>query len=119
MNEESYLALGVIIFLAILFPIVFNLTKKIGPKRQTKLKNIAYESGITKPFGATGGKYSVKFYLVAIFFVLFDVEILFMFPWALNVRELGMLGIVEMFSFIGLLFSGLIYIYYKKALSWN
>lgn len=64
-------------------------------------------------------RFSVKFYLVAILFVLFDVEIIFMFPWAVNVRELGFFGLFEMFTFMLLLLGGLIYIYKIKALKWQ
>lgn len=64
-------------------------------------------------------RFSVKFYLVAISFLLFDVEVIFMFPWAVNVVDLGVAGLFKMFIFMGLLFIGLIYIYKKKALSWD
>jgi NADH-quinone oxidoreductase subunit A len=106
--------------IAIALGVVFILTKFLGPNEtDNKEKNTIYESGITNPVGSTKIFFSVKFYLVAILFVIFDVEVLFMLPWAVNVRELGMFGLIEMFTFIGLLFAGLIYLYRKGALKWD
>lgn len=120
MSLELILASSVLFALIILIPTLFLLTKKLGPNTQgNRFKNLAYESGITNPIGDAGGRFSVKFYLVAILFVLFDVEIIFMFPWAVNVRELGFLGLGEMFTFMALLLAGLLYIYRIKALRWQ
>ena len=119
---STHLILSSVIFVAIAFILVgvFLLTKYLGPNNtDDKLKNTAYESGVTNPIGSTNIRFSVKFYLVAIGFLLFDVEIIFMFPWAVNIMELGYGGLVKMFIFIGLLFAGLIYMYKKKALSWD
>lgn len=120
MSLELILASTILTVLIIVLPAVFLLTKKLGPQSQGgRTKNLSYESGVTHPIGGAQGKFSVKFYLVAILFVLFDVEIIFMFPWAVNVRELGMLGLIEMFTFMGILLAGLIYIYRVKALRWQ
>lgn len=120
MSLELTLASIIIFILSLAIPILFLATKKLGPSNMhNSTKNLPYESGITNPYGGSDGRFSVKFYLVAIMFVIFDVEIIFMFPWAVNLRELGMFGIVEMFSFMFLLLSGLIYIYWKKALTWQ
>lgn len=120
MTNELFLASSIVAFLVILLPSVFLLTKYLGPRNQeNKAKNSVYESGISTPIGNSENRLSAKFYLVAILFVLFDVEIIFMFPWAINVRELGALGIFEMFTFIGLLLAGLLYIYKIKALKWQ
>jgi NADH-quinone oxidoreductase subunit A len=116
------LTLSSIIFFVLAFGIagVFIATKFLGPRNPNhKIKNLVYESGITNPVGSPDAPFSVKFYIVAILFVIFDVEIAFMLPWAVNVRELGYFGIFEMFLFITLLFAGLIYIYLKKALKWH
>jgi len=96
-----------------------HFTRYLGPAYQNENKNSVYESGIRKPLGDTTNRFGIKFYLVAILFVLFDVEIVFIFAWAVNVRELGMFGLVEMFIFMGLLIAGLLYIYRKKALEWD
>jgi len=117
-----HLILSSVIFVSIALILVgvFLLTKYLGPNNtKDKLKNMVYESGVSNPIGNTNIRFSIKFYLVAIGFLLFDVEIIFMFPWAVNILELGYAGIVKMFIFIGLLFAGLIYMYKKKALSWD
>lgn len=120
MSLEFILAGSIIFVLAILVPIIFLLTKELGPNSKgNKAKNLSYESGITETIGQSSSPFSVKFYLVAILFVLFDVEIIFLFPWAVNVRDLGAFGLYEMFTFMILLFSGLIYIYKIKALKWQ
>ncbi len=119
---STQLLLASIIFITIGFVLVgvFVLTRFLGPKNEkVQMKNTVYESGVSNPIGDTNIRFSIKFYLVAILFVLFDVEIIFMFPWAVNIKELGYLGLFEMFMFMGLLFAGLIYIYKKKALSWD
>jgi len=117
---ELILASSIIFALVILIPMLFLSTKKLGPQNSGgRAKNLSYESGVTTSVGNTDNRFSVKFYLVAILFVLFDVEIIFMFPWAVNVRELGFFGLFEMFTFMGLLLAGLIYIYKIKALKWQ
>lgn len=120
MSNELLLASSIFVVIGIILVGVFLLTKYIGPKKTDDVaKNSVYESGVTNPIGGTNLRFSVKFYLVAILFVIFDVEIIFMFPWAVNLRELGLFGLTEMFLFMGLLIAGLIYIYKKKALSWD
>jgi len=120
MSMQLVLASVVFISIGLILVIAFSMSKYIGPQnKDVQLKNSVYESGFSNPIGNTKIRFSVKFYLVAIFFVLFDVEIIFMFPWAVNIKELGYLGLFEMFTFMGLLFAGLIYIYNKKALSWD
>jgi NADH-quinone oxidoreductase subunit A len=120
MSTELVFASVLFVLIGITIIGVFLLTKYLGPQNtNNKNKNLVYESGITNPVGGTKIKFSVKFYLVAILFVIFDVEIIFMFPWAVNVVELSYLGLFEMFTFMALLFAGLIYIYKKKALLWD
>lgn len=120
MSSELILASVIFVAIGLVLASVFVLTKFIGPKNENSvIKNNVYESGVTNPIGTTNIRFSVKFYLVAISFLLFDVEVVFMFPWAVNVVELGYTGLVKMFVFMGLLFIGLIYIYKKKALSWD
>lgn len=120
MSTELILASSIFVCIGLILVSVFVLTRFIGPKNEdSKIKNTVYESGISNPIGNTNIRFSVKFYLVAISFLLFDVEIVFMFPWAMNVAELGYYGLIKMFIFMGLLFAGLIYIYKKKALLWD
>ena len=94
------------------------LTHLLGPKRKTKIKNEAFECGI-ESVGNARTPFSIKYFLVAILFVLFDVEVIFMYPWAVNFRELGAFGLWEMFTFMGLMVVGLLYIIKKCALNWE
>jgi NADH-quinone oxidoreductase subunit A len=120
MSTELILASVIFVAIGFILVAVFVLTRFIGPKNEnSQIKNSVYESGVTNPIGTTNIRFSVKFYLVAISFLLFDVEIIFMFPWAINILELGYYGLFKMFIFMGLLFAGLIYLYKKKALSWD
>jgi len=93
-------------------------THKIGPKRKTADKLTPFESGI-ESVGNARQPFSIKYFLVAILFVLFDVEVIFMYPWAVNFRGLGWTGLVEMFIFMGTLLAGFIYILKKGALDWE
>lgn len=90
----------------------------LGPKRKTKVKLEAFECGIEGQ-GNARLPFSIKYFLVAILFVLFDVEVIFMYPWAVNFKELGMTGVIEVFTFIGLLLVGFYYMLSKKALKWE
>ena len=93
-------------------------THWLGPKRKTKIKQEAFECGIESQ-GNARSPFSIKYFLVAILFVLFDVEVIFMYPWAVNFRELGLFGLIEMFSFMALMIVGLIYIIRRGALNWD
>ncbi len=120
MTDQLFLSSSIIVVMAIMIPMLFLATSKLGVRNKgQRAKNAAYESGVSKQIGNSNNPFSVKFYLVALLFVLFDVEIIFMFPWAVNVRELGFFGIGEMFTFMALLLAGLIYIYKAKALTWQ
>ncbi|MFY7707870.1 MAG: NADH-quinone oxidoreductase subunit A [Flavobacteriales bacterium] len=90
----------------------------LGPKRKTKVKQEAFECGI-ESVGNARSPFSIKYFLVAILFVLFDVEVIFMYPWAVNFRELGVFGLLEMFAFMGLMIVGLVYIIRRGALNWE
>lgn len=90
----------------------------LGPKRKTKIKLDSFECGIESQ-GNARIPFAIKYFLVAILFVLFDIEVIFMYPWAVNFKELGMLGVIEVFSFIALLLVGFYYMLSKKALKWE
>lgn len=90
----------------------------LGPKRHSKNKDKNFECGI-ESVGNARIPFSVKYFLVAILFVLFDVEVIFLYPWAVNFKELGMIGIIEVFTFIVLLLVGFYYMLSKKALKWE
>jgi len=93
-------------------------THKIGPKRKTKDKLTPFESGI-EVIGNARTPISIKYFLVAILFVLFDVEVIFMYPWAVNFKALGTSGLVDMFIFMATLLLGFIYVIKKGALDWD
>ncbi|MBC7694610.1 MAG: NADH-quinone oxidoreductase subunit A [Burkholderiales bacterium] len=90
----------------------------MGPKRKTKIKLESFECGIESE-GNARLPFAIKYFLVAILFVLFDIEVIFMYPWAVNFKELGMLGVIEVFTFIILLLVGFYYMLSKKALKWE
>ena len=98
--------------------LVMVATHALGPKRKSKIKLEAFECGIESQ-GNARMPISVKYFLVAILFVLFDVEVIFMYPWAVNFRELGINGIIEMFLFRFMLLTGFFYIIKKGALKWE
>lgn len=93
-------------------------THLIGPKVRTENKLSAFESGV-EVVGNARQPFSIKYFLVAILFVIFDIEVIFMYPWAVNFREFGVQGLIEMFVFMGLLLLGFIYVIKKKALDWD
>jgi NADH-quinone oxidoreductase subunit A len=90
----------------------------LGPKRHSKSKDKNFECGI-ESVGNARIPFSVKYFLVAILFVLFDVEVIFLYPWAINFKDLGMPGMIKMVIFMVLLLVGFFYIIKKKALEWE
>jgi len=120
---ESYLPILILMGAAIAFGAVSVLISIIiGPKNPSTEKLSTYESGV-EPIGTAHSKFSVKYYLVAMLFIIFDIEIVFMYPWAVTFRgfEKGLMNyvLIEMVVFILLLLIGLIYLYRKGSLKWN
>jgi NADH-quinone oxidoreductase subunit A len=97
--------------------VIMTLSRLLAPRKITPEKLRTYESG-EEPIGQAWGRYPIHFYIFALLFVVFDVEVIFLFPWAVVFRSLGWLGIVEMGIFIGILLVGLVYAWKKDALSW-
>lgn len=93
-------------------------THAFGPKRKSKTKLDPFECGIPSQ-GNARVPFNIKYFLVAILFVLFDVEVIFMYPWAVNFKELGIPGFLEMLVFITLLLIGFFYLKKKGALNWE
>ncbi len=119
MQEVSYLALFFQLCLAVGFvTVVMLLTHLVGPKRKTKQKLENTESGI-KVVGNARLPFNIKYFVVAILFVLFDVEIIFLYPWAVNFKALGTTGFIEMIIFIATLLIGFFYIIKKGGLKWD
>lgn len=118
MMPDGYLLVLGFALLAILFPIGALLASRLlRPSNPNKVKLEAYECGI--PMESTArGRYSVRFYLVAMLFVIFDVETVFLFPWAVRYRQLGWFGMAEVGVFLFFLVVGYVWIYRKGALDW-
>lgn len=116
---HSYFPLIFVVLLAALIPAIFMvLSARLGTRRLNPAKMEPYEAGIA-PLGTPEQRFPVKFYLVAVLFLIFDVEAVFLFPWALRFRALGMFGFVEMLVFLAVLVLGLAYAWRKGALQWD
>jgi NADH-quinone oxidoreductase subunit A len=115
----QYLPIGLMFLVALGFVgVTMVATHALGPKRKTKIKLDAFECGIDSK-GNARLPFNIKYFLVAILFVLFDVEVIFMYPWAINFKALGVPGFVEMILFIGFLLIGFFYLLKKGALKWE
>jgi NADH-quinone oxidoreductase subunit A len=113
--------LPVLLFVAVGFAFAagtIGLSTIIVPRRTNAIKNSPYECGV-EPVGDARARFSVKFYLVAVLFILFDIEAVFLYPWAVAFRALGMYGLVEMLLFIVVLLVGYLYLLKKRALEWE
>ena len=110
----------IFIFIAIIMialPATLLLAKLVRPDNPEKAKLMPYECGVD-PIGSSRGRYTVRFYIVAILFVVFDVETIFLFPWAVQFKALGLFGLVEMLVFLTILIVGYVWIWKKGALEW-
>lgn len=115
---EGYLAIFIFLLGAISFPIVLLLAAKlVRPYAPFLVKLEAYECGI-KAASDSRGRYTVRFYIIAILFVIFDVETIFLYPWAVRYRQLGWFGVAEVTVFLLILIVGYIWAYKKGALEW-
>jgi NADH-quinone oxidoreductase subunit A len=115
----AYLPILVLVVIAVLFglgSVVFS--SLIGQKKPSKVKLQPYECGCD-PVGSARERFSVKFYLIAMLFILFDIEAVFMYPWAVLFKRLGIFGLIEMGVFIAILFVGYVYVWKKGALEWE
>jgi NADH-quinone oxidoreductase subunit A len=115
----NYFPIALQIVIAVGFIVVMmGATHLLGPKRRTKDKLINFESGI-KSIGNARQPMGIKYFLVAILFVLFDVEVIFFYPYAVNFRELGQEGFFAVLMFVGFFLCGFLYIVKKGALEWE
>ncbi|ARU60529.1 NADH dehydrogenase subunit A [Tumebacillus sp. BK434] len=117
---NSYVFISLFLLLGLLLPIgaLWVAGPFLRPKNPTPEKLTTYESGV-EPFGEAHVRYNVRYYLFALMFVVFDVEIMFLYPWAVSFDSLGLFGLVEMLIFLGLLVLGLVYAWKKKVLEWK
>lgn len=115
---EGYIPIFIYLVIAILFPIVLILLAKlVRPALPGSIKLEAYECGI-RAASDSRGRYTVRFYIIAILFVIFDVETIFLFPWAVRYQKLGWFGVAEVAVFLAILVVGYIWAYKKGALEW-
>jgi NADH-quinone oxidoreductase subunit A len=115
----EYLPILILFILATLLAgLVILIGHVFGPRRPTNKKAQPYESGMT-PIGPGTRRIPVRFYLIAVLFILFDIEVVFFFPWAVVFRQLGLFGLVEMLIFIAILLVGYFYAWKKGALEWE
>ena len=114
----GYVPILIFILLAFLFPVVTLLVAKlIRPQTGGEGKLMPYECGVD-PDSNARQRYAIRYYVVAILFVIFDVETIFLFPWAIIYRKLAVFGLVEMLVFLGILIVGYVWIIKKGALDW-
>ena len=117
--QNNYLIVFVFLSLGILLPVVaLFLGKLLRPHKPNEMKYTTYESGI-EPFQDSRVQFNVRYYLFGLMFVIFDVETVFLYPWAVAYDELGLFALVEMLFFVLILLLGLIYAWKKKVLKWN
>ena len=115
---DAYVPILIFLVVAIGFAVVTILFAwSLGPARYSKVKLEPYECGI-EPVGDARDRYSVRYYLVAMLFVIFDIETVFLFPWAVILDELALFGLIEMAVFLGILVVGYVYAWRKGALEW-
>ena len=123
MMKDSYLYHYLFIAIFVLFAMVFPLlplilARFIAPHKPSPIKQMTYECGM-EPVGDSWIQFRVQYYIYALMFVIFDVETVFIYPWAVGFRKLGLLGFAEMAIFIAILAIGLVYAWKKKALEWD
>jgi len=117
--SDPYFSILLLLILAVGMSVGFVfLSQALGPKKYEPIKYSVYECGVD-PITSASVRVSVKFYLVALLFILFDLESAFLYPWAVLYRDLGLFGFVEMAVFVGILLAGLLYAWKKGALEWQ
>jgi NADH-quinone oxidoreductase subunit A len=117
--SDPYFSILLLLVIALGMSVGFVfLSQALGPKRYERIKFSVYECGVD-PFTTAEVRISVKFYLVALLFILFDLESAFIYPWAVLFRDLGLFGFIEMAVFIAILLTGLVYAWKKGALEWQ
>jgi len=110
--------LFVVVLAAALSAVLMGLTKLLGPKKVSAVKLAPFECG-SEPSGTARERFGVKFYVVALLFIIFDIEAVFLYPWAVLFQDLAWYGLATMGVFLGLLVLGLVYVWKKGALDWD
>ena len=115
----NYLPVFIFILVTIgLVAMIVVLSELLGKKKHFPAKDMPYECGMD-PIGDARSRYTVRFYVIAMFFIVFDIEAIFLYPWAVVFKSLGWFGFVEMLVFIGIISVGLVYVWGKGALEWE
>jgi NADH-quinone oxidoreductase subunit A len=116
---QTYFPIGVVLLVATgLAFVLLGLANVLGPRRPNAAKSAPFECG-SVPVGSARDRFGVKFYVVALLFIVFDIEAVFLFPWAVLITELGWAGYVEMLIFAATLVVGLAYVWKKGVIDWN
>jgi len=116
---EAYIPIAILFIVATALAVLVILIGIVfGPRRKSFRKSAPYESGMM-PIGPGTRRMNVRYYLVAVLFILFDVEIIFFYPWAVTFRALGLFGFIEMLIFVVILLVGYIYVWKKGAFEWD
>jgi len=117
--SNNYVVVAIFIVLGIMLPVVaLTVGRLLRPNKPNELKQTTYESG-NEPVGEGQVRFNIRYYLFALMFVIFDVETVFLYPWAVAYNKLGLFVLVEMLIFAGMLLIGLLYAWKKKVLKWN
>ena len=112
--------LGIMALAALFLAVSIGLSVVVGPRRRNKTKYLAYECGIDPtPMPADGGRFPVKYYLIAMMYIIFDIEIVFLYPWAVAFNQLGLFALVEMLLFMVTVFVAYVYIWRRGGLEWD
>ena len=117
MNEYATL-LMVFAFAAVVGGALIGLPHLLAPRRLTPVKEEPFECG-KDPIQITEGRFAIKFSTIGIFFIIFDIEMMFVFPWTVVYRSLGLYGFVTMVVYLGILMLGLLYVWRKGGLRWD
>jgi NADH-quinone oxidoreductase subunit A len=117
--SNNYVIVAIFVGLGILLPVAaLTIGRWLRPNKPTVMKQTTYESG-NDPVGTGQVRFNIRYYLFALMFVIFDVETVYLYPWAVAYQKLGLFALVEMIVFIALLVVGLIYAWKKKVLQWS
>ncbi|HEY9527227.1 MAG TPA: NADH-quinone oxidoreductase subunit A [Anaerolineales bacterium] len=115
----EYVAIALMIALSTIVALIaIGLGYLFGPRKDSAAKSMPYESGMI-PYGEGTRRMPIRFYLIAVLFILFDIEVVFFLPWAIVFRQLGLFGLIEMAIFIVILLVGYVYAWKKGALEWE
>ena len=115
----SYGYIAIFIGIALIFPVMpLVLARFLSPRRPNHIKSLTYECGMD-PVGTSSIQFNSRYYLYALVFVIFDIETVFMYPWAVAFKQLALFGFVEMLIFVAILLVGYVYAWKKKAFEWS